>query len=108
MPHQESANIRRCLCRACENHRRYQRMHPEKHNKDVKAHYNRNQEKILLQKAYGRFLAGQTKKLHKRTIIRLQNAGFFVDIPVNTAYKMSNVDSLTHGNLPKMLATEAC
>ena len=45
-------------------------MHPEKHNAHVKAYYGRNQEKSLMQKAYKRFLSGDTKRFHKQTLIR--------------------------------------
>jgi hypothetical protein len=83
MFHENAASIKegkvhRCSCRACENHRRYQQLHPEKHNAHVKAYYGRNQEKILMQKAYCRFLSGDTKRFHKQTLIRLANAGFDV------------------------------
>jgi lipopolysaccharide biosynthesis protein len=82
MGHEDAASFKevshRCNCRACENHRKYQQMHPEKHNEHVKAYYSRNQERILLQKAYRRYLAGNTKRFHKQTLIRLKNAGFDV------------------------------
>jgi hypothetical protein len=89
MFHEDSASFkdavqRRCSCRACENHRQYQQMHPEKHNAHVKAYYNRNSEKILMQKAYKRFLEGHTKRFHRQMLIRLINAGFDVS-PSQTA-----------------------
>lgn len=98
-------DVRPCPCRACEGHRRYQQLHPEKHLEHVKAYYNRNQEKILMQKAYKRYITGHTKKLHKQTLLRLENAGFLV--PPDTA-STSNLESFKHEIVPNMVATEVC
>lgn len=70
--------VRPCPCHACESHRRYQILHPEQHKEQVRAYYARNQEKILMQKAYARYLAGHTKKFHKQTLVRLKKAGFAI------------------------------
>jgi hypothetical protein len=97
MYHEDSASFKdavqhRCPCRACENHRKYQQMHPEKHKAHVKAYYGRNQEKILMQKAYKRFLEGNTKSFHRRTLIRLANAGF--DVWPSATCDIDNIGTL--------------
>jgi hypothetical protein len=103
MFHGDSASFKdsvrqRCPCRACENHRRYQQMHPKKHYAHVKAYYNRNQEKILMQKAYKRFLEGSTKRFHRQTLIRLANAGFDIS-PFQTA-TIDHAGTLVHTLTP--------
>lgn len=67
-----------CPCRACQKHREYAKIHPEKHNANMRAYYYRHHDEILLRKAYQRFMNGRTKKLHKSTTRRLIDAGFDV------------------------------
>lgn len=98
-------STRPCPCRACQNHRRYQRIHQEKHKEQVKAYYVRNQEKILLQKAYARYLQGRTKKFHKETLVRMKKAGF--SIPLETASQSTFSDDILSEQIPSFIATEA-
>lgn len=97
-------DTRPCPCRACENHRRYQRLHPERHKEQVRAYYGRNQEKILLQKAYARYIAGHTKKFHEQTLVRLKKAGF--SIPPDTTSRFTKEDGLS-GDIPSYISAEA-
>jgi hypothetical protein len=44
-----------CPCQACQKHREYAKLHPEKHNANMRAYYYRHHDAILLRKAYQRY-----------------------------------------------------
>jgi hypothetical protein len=89
-----------CQCKTCKSQRQYQKTHPEQHNMTVKRHYVKHRDGILLSKAYARYFRGN--RPHKRTLIRLIDAGFSISSKTIAKYGVGLKDSGSY-HLVKLL-----
>jgi hypothetical protein len=71
--------LRTCPCATSKSKRRYAEKHPGRHSEHVKDYYIRNQNDILLTKAFERYKGGI--RIQQKTLDRLLAAGYPVTGP---------------------------
>lgn len=77
-------------------------MHPEQHNMTVKRHYVKHRDGILLNKAYARYFKGN--RPHKRTLIKLIDAGFTIKPELIARYGLRSNDKGSFNSISKVLS----